>query len=135
MQEKKDVVFRNNIKFPDNGLLDFKINGHPTVNITEECDEEIYFLRISSQIHQYVNNKDKMVLIKNSKYNGLSKPSVVKVDHILKEGYRNIIPAGALSNLDYNSVIDKLEEFRTNNCCTSHHCACNDYGSLQESEV
>lgn len=135
MLKIKHIVFRDNIRFPDNGILDFKIKGHPTINITEEIEGEIFFLRMSSKIAEYIQNKNKMELIKPSKLNGLSKPSVVKVDHIIKEEYRNKCPAGSLSDIDFERVINKLINFRADNCCDSLYCACADYDSLNETEL
>lgn len=130
----KDVVYRNNVKFPDSGKIDFKIDGHPTVNITDEMDGEIYFLRVSSNVSKYIQYKDKMELIKPHKSNGLSKPSVVKVDHVLKEGFRNIWPAGTLADTDFKNVMKKLNEYRADNCCSDGYCACDDYDKIDQAE-
>lgn len=132
--EVRDIVFRNNIRFPDNGNIDTKIGGHPTVNATEEIDGEIYFFRMSSQIAQYVQNKDKMVLIRPNRCNGLSKPSVVKVDHILKENYRIIAPAGYISENEFEEIMDKFKRNNLESVCNGQYCACKDYFQLVTAE-
>ena len=48
MLEKGDIIYRNNLIFADNGKLDLKIGGHPTLNITDDVNGFTYFFLITS---------------------------------------------------------------------------------------
>ena len=123
----KGIVYRDNLIFPDTGSVDIHINGRPTLNISSILNGQIYFLRMSSNIASYSKHASKMEIIKPEKSNGLSKPSIVKVDHILKEVFRSHYPKGYLSEDDYTRVIAKFHGYQKVNCCESNHCSCCDY--------
>lgn len=95
-----DIIFRRNIVFQDNECVDFKIKGHPTVNIY--CDKkETKFLVMTSTKRDGVN----YFTVKPDKKNKLKKETYVDLDHVYCEPSKSYFPSGRLTQQIYNSML------------------------------
>lgn len=105
MLEQGEIVYRKNLRFADDGKLDLKIGGHPTLNITDGSTGEIYFLLItSSRIPEKARSKRYYKLSKN-KEAGLNRNSWVDLSYVFKEEAQNKIPAGEISEKVFNEIM------------------------------
>lgn len=103
-----DVVYRNNIIFKDTGKIDYKIGGHPTLNILYK--DEPCFLVMSTTYH-YCKDSSKFYPIKATKGSGLKRTSYINLTHIYKCGDEgNKIPSGKIPPEEYEKIIKILNE-------------------------
>lgn len=75
-----DIIFRKNLKFRDNGKLDLKFGGHPTLNILVKEDYTYYLLITSTKIR----GREYYPLYTH-KRSGLSKESFADLTYVYKE--------------------------------------------------
>ena len=100
-----DIIFRNNIRFKDK-QLDFKIKGHPTLNLTEEIDGKIYFLIMT----RHKRKGHKYYKVEPTNTNKLKDCSYLDLSYIYSEDARNIIPSGRLGMPEFEKVVKELNE-------------------------
>ena len=98
-----EIIFRRNLVFKDTKGVDFKIKGHPTVNIY--CDKnETKFLLMTSSKRKGVN----YYTVKPDKKNKLKKKTYIDLDHVYCEKPVSRFASGRLTQSIYN---DMLKEF------------------------
>lgn len=120
MLEKGEIIYRNNLVFEDTGKLDLKINGHPTLNITDGENGFVYFFLITSS---RINRDDKnscYYKLEAEKFGGIKKRSWVDLAYVFKEECVNRMPAGAVSEDVYNDIILQfIKNFHNSNIAYS----------------
>lgn len=108
MEQKRRIIYRNNIVFGDTQKLDLKIIGHPTLNISDDVNGEMYFFLITSSRVQ--KDKDLYYKIPKNKNNKLIKQSYIDLRYIYKKETINKVGYGLLAENQYRSIIKKFIE-------------------------
>lgn len=104
-----DIVYRKNIFFQDTGKIDYKIGGHPTLNIIYE--NQPCFLVISTTYHYKKKTNDEFYPLKPTKGSGLKKKSYINLSHIYKcEDEGNKVPSGKIPPEEYEKIMKIIEE-------------------------
>lgn len=104
-----DILFRNNIKFLDCGIIDYKLNGHPTLNITNDIGGYTYYMVITSS--NILKSKGvPYYTIKPSRINRLIKESYLNLLYIYKEPTANRIPKGYLLDEQMEIIYRIMDE-------------------------
>lgn len=116
MLEKGEIIYRNNLVFADNGKLDLKIAGHPTLNITDGTSGEIFFFLITSTRIKGKENEQRYFKLEKNNSSGLHKSSWVDLFYVFKEPSVNRVPAGFISDNLLNEIFfNFLISFQNNN--------------------
>lgn len=127
MNEYSDIIPRR-YKFPDNGEMQFL--PRPTVNITDEIEEKIYFLAMTSKQKHFTKHKDKIVKVKPGKGSKLRGVSYIKTDHILSEDWKNTVESGYLSEEQMKEIETQIRSHNYIHNCKSTHCSCTSYNEM-----
>lgn len=95
-----EIIFRRNLVFKDTNHIDFKIKGHPTVNIY--CDgKETKFLLMTSTKRDGIN----YYTVKPDKKNKLKKETYIDLDHVYYEKPVSHFASGRLTCEIYNDML------------------------------
>ena len=95
-----DIIFRRNLVFKDTNHVDFKIKGHPTVNIYCDKNETKFLLMTSTKrdgVHYYT--------VKPDKKNKLKKETYIDLDHVYYEKPVSRFASGRLTCDIYNDML------------------------------
>lgn len=110
MNEIGDVIFRNNIKFKDNGKLDSRVKGHPTINISSSIDGKIYYLAVTSS-KKIIKRNYNFYKIQDKKNLKLTKhSSYVNLDLIYEEDESNKVEVGYIAAPEMVTIAKSMLE-------------------------
>lgn len=110
MNEIGDVIFRNNIKFKDNGKLDSRVKGHPTINISSSIDGKIYYLAVTSS-KKIIKRNYNFYKIQDKKNSKLTKhSSYVNLDLIYEEDESNKVEVGYIAAPEMVTIAKSMLE-------------------------
>lgn len=110
MNEIGDVIYRNNIKFKDNGKLDSRVKGHPTINISNSIDGKIYYLAVTSS-KKIIKRNYNFYKIQDKKNSKLTKhSSYVNLDLIYEEEESNKVEVGYIATLEMVTIAKSMLE-------------------------
>lgn len=112
MQRYGDIKYRNNIKFKEDGVIDYKLGGHPTMNLTDGNDGRIYFLVMTSNCNMaksgnglfYEMIPDRSNTLKCKTYLNLNYIYYVDKDTITKDRYVGDYDLKNISKLIYENI-------------------------------
>lgn len=110
MNEIGDVIYRNNIKFKDNGKLDSRVKGHPTINISGSINGKIYYLSVTSS-RKIIKRDYNFYKIKDKKNSKLTKQSsYVNLDLIYEEDESNKVEVGYIATPEMATIAKSILE-------------------------
>lgn len=110
MNEIGDVIYRNNIKFKDNGKLDSRVKGHPTINISSSINGKIYYLSVTSS-RKIIKRDYNFYKIKDKKNSKLTKQSsYVNLDLIYEEDKSNKVEVGYIATPEMVTIAESILE-------------------------
>lgn len=124
MNQYSDIISRR-YRFPDNGEMQYF--KRPTVNISDEVEEKVYFLAMTSKEKHYVKNKDRLIKVTPGPDSKLKSVSYVKTEHVLSEDWKNVVESGYLSEEQMLEIEEQMEEFGYIADCASSYCNCEEY--------
>lgn len=105
---KGEIFNKKGLTFKD-GEKDKNPHGHPVVVLNDTCrDAKVYFAKMISDITKIAQYPGRYKLIKNTKRNGLERPSLICVDEIYCIDEEREYVRGEITLTEYQEVVKQI---------------------------
>lgn len=112
---KGEIFNKIGLVFKD-GEEDTNPYGHPVVVLNDSFrDGKIYFLKVISDVTRMVQYPGRYKLIKNTRKNGLERPSLICVDEVYCIGDANEPVRGEITLQQYTELLDQICKYNAEN--------------------
>ena len=119
MQQFGDIVYRKCIKFKDAKKTDYKLSGHPTINLSVGSDGYYYCVVLTSNKKLAKYNRNFFYKLENKKSTGLYYDTFVNLRYIYKIPMDAMIEDRYVDDKQMNEIctqlIDIFDNVRENN--------------------
>lgn len=115
MQYIKGEIFNKKSLIFKDGKCDTRIHGHPVVVLDYIDDiDEVFYVKMISDVTKLAKSPSRYMIIKNTKANGLDRPSLICLDEIYR-GSEGVLSRGEISQSQYIELIQRIYSLNTKN--------------------